>query len=140
MQHPALLFLIPLFVVLFIGGMWIVIPSLLSRVGGWSRLAERFRASHPPNGKKFGGQSVRLNLVSYNNCLTIYVSEEGLFLHMTPVFRTGHPDLLIPWREIHDPVVQRVFWAEFVNVEVARPTIARLRLSGKLFKELPEIR
>ncbi len=139
MQHPALLFLIPLFVVLFIGGMWALITLLLSRLGGWNHLAQQFAARHPPAGKKFRSQSARLNLVRYNNCLTIYVSTEGLYLHMIVVFRLGHPDLLIPWSELHDPVTEQILWSKFVTLQVGHPTLARLRLSDKLFQELPAI-
>jgi hypothetical protein len=74
-EHPALLFLIPVFVLLFFGGMWTLIPWLLSRVGGWSRLAERFPAPAQPDGKRFRSQSGRLGLVNYNHCLTIYISK-----------------------------------------------------------------
>ena len=116
-----------------------LISLLLSRIGGWHRLARQFTARQPPEGRKFGGQSARLNAVRYNNCLTIYVSHAGLYLHMMVIFRAGHPDLLIPWEEIHDPVVERILWAEFVNVEVGRPRLARIRLSAKFFKELPAI-
>ncbi len=139
MQHPALLFFIPLFVVLFIGGLWALIPLLLSRLGGWNRLGQQFAAHRPPAGKKFRSQSARLNRVRYNNCLTIYVSTEGLYLRMILVFRLGHPDLLIPWSELHDPVTEQIFWAKFVTVEIGNPTMARLRLSDKLFQELPTI-
>ncbi len=139
MPRPALLFLIPLFVFSVLGGMWMVMPRLFARFGGWMRLAERYRATRPPIGKKFSWQSLRLNSVSYNNCLTIYVSAEGLYLRASWLLRSGHPDLLIPWPEIHDPKVQRILWTDFVHLQIGRPSIARLRVSERLFKELPPV-
>jgi hypothetical protein len=76
-QHPALLFFIPVFVLLFFSGLWCGISLLLSRAGGWARLAERFPGPEQPEGKHFRWQSGRLGLVNYNRCLTIYVSKAG---------------------------------------------------------------
>ena len=114
-----------------------MVPLLLSRIGGWNLLAQHFAARRPPEGKKFRSQSARLNGVSYNNCLTIYVSSGGLYLHMTPIFRTGHPDLLIPWHELHDPVTEKVLWQKLVTFQIGYPVMARLRLFQALFDDLP---
>jgi hypothetical protein len=61
-QHSGLLFLIPVFVLIFFGGMWTLIPWLLSRIGGWSRLAERFPAPEEPEGRRFRSQSARIGV------------------------------------------------------------------------------
>jgi hypothetical protein len=134
-QHPALLFVIPVFVILFFGGLWCGISLLLSRVGGWSGLAERFPAPEQPEGKRFRSQSGRLGLVNYNRCLTIYISKGGLYLSMTPLFRVGHRPMLIPWKEIHDVETQQVLWAEFVSFQIGSPTMATLRLSKTMFDQ-----
>jgi hypothetical protein len=129
-----LLLLIPLFVVVF-GAFWCLIPFLLSRLGGWSRLAERFPAPAEAAGKCFRWQSARVGLVNYNNCLTIYISKAGLYLSMTPLLRVGHHPMLIPWKEIHDVETQRVLWAGYVSFAIGLPTVAKLRLSKALFDE-----
>lgn len=126
--------LIPLFILIF-AGLWCLIPLLLSRLGGWSRLAERFPAPAEPAGKRFGWQSGRLGLVNYNNCLTIYISKAGLYLSTSPLLRVGYRPMLIPSREIHDVEKRRVLWAEYVSFEVGSPTVARVRLSKKIFDE-----
>jgi hypothetical protein len=133
---PPVLFLllIPLFI-LFFTSLWCGISLLLSRVGGWARLAERFPAPEPPEGKRFRSQNGRLGLVNYNRCLTIYISKAGLSLLMTPIFRVGHRPMLIPWKEIHDVDTQRILWAEFVSFQIGSPTMATLRLSKAMFDE-----
>jgi hypothetical protein len=126
--------LVPLFLVCF-GGFWCFVTLLLSRVGGWSRLAERFPAPEQPEGRRFRSQSARLGLVNYNRCLTITISKAGLCLSMTPIFRVGHRPILIPWKEIHDVGTQKILWAEFVSFQVGSPTMAKLRLPKATFDE-----
>src|SRR4051812_33452132 len=113
MHHPALLFLIPVFVLLVIGGMFYVMPLLVARLGGWARLAENFRATASPTGTRFRHESVRVNSVNYNNGVGIWVTREGFFLVMSPFLRTGHDPLFIPWSEVHDAVTEKILWAEY---------------------------
>jgi len=126
--------LIPLFLLCF-GGFWCFVTLLLSRLGGWARLAERFPGPEQPEGKRFRSQSGRLGMVNYNRCLTIYVSKAGLYLSMTPIFRVGHRPMLIPWKEIHDVETQKILWAEFVSFQIGSPPITKLRLSKPMFDE-----
>jgi hypothetical protein len=143
-NRSLLLFLlVPLFVLIF-AGLWLLIPLLLARLGGWSRLAERFPAPGPANGTAFRWQSARLGLINYNNCLTIHISPEGLYLAVTALLRAGHWPVLIPWKDIHDAKSQRMLWAEYVSFDVGAPIVARLRLSKSIFeaasKLAPDIR
>ena len=126
--------LIPVFLLLFTG-FWCFVSLLLSTVGGWGRLAEKFPAPEQPEGKRFSSQNGRLGLVNYNHCLTIYISKAGLYLSMSPIFRVGHRPMLIPWKEIHDVETQKVLWAEFVSFQIGSPTMARLRLSKPMFDQ-----
>jgi hypothetical protein len=88
-----------LFPVFFIA-MWVAICFLLAAIGGWSRLVEYYQSQSEFKGKKWHLRSGRLGLISYNNCLTIGSNYYGLYLAVLPLFRVGHPPLLIPWSDI----------------------------------------
>ncbi len=126
--------LVPLFLVFF-SGLWCAISLILSRAGGWSRLAERFPAPVQPVGRRFSFQNGRVGLVNYNHCLTINISKAGLYLSMTPLFRVGHGPVLIPWKEIHDAETQRILWTDYVSFQIGFPAITKLRLSKRMFDE-----
>src|SRR5712671_4837650 len=85
---------------------WFVMMSVLllvlSRVGGWSALAERYRANDiPPDGRSWRWRSVSMRLnTRYKGMITIRSTARGLYLAVPKLFSLGHPPLLIPWNEI----------------------------------------
>jgi len=115
-------------------GMWCGVALLLSRIGGWHRLAEEFAANGDPTGTRFSMQSAKVGWVTYSNCLTIYGSENGLYLAPWRLFRLGHPPLFIPWEAIHNPTRRRVLLAETVVFDAGSPSIATLQLPKKVFE------
>ncbi len=90
------LFLFPIFFI----GMWVVVSFLLAVIGGWSRLAEYYQSQTDFSGKKWHFQSGRLGLVNYSGSLTLGSNYYGLYLAVFPLFRVGHPPLLIPWSDV----------------------------------------
>ncbi len=118
----------------------IAILLLLSRISGWHLLARRFRAEGPFCGETWSWQSARFRgWFGYNNCLTVGVSPEGLYLAMMPFFRLfNHPALLIPWAEIevesgkmffglYDTVQFRIGTEERVTVKIYGKLVDRVR-------------
>ena len=87
------------FVVVF-SLIWMGVLSLLARMGGWHGLAREFPASGKMDGtnsKMHRWCSARLSLfVNYNNCLTLIISERGLYMRTNIFLRYGHRPLLIP--------------------------------------------
>lgn len=69
----------------------------LAFVSGWAKLAGHFRAAGAPPGQLLYMQSGQLNSTRYNNILSISITPQGLYLKVFPLFRLGHPPLLIPW-------------------------------------------
>lgn len=128
------LFLIPLFPVAF-AGMWCAVSLLLSRMGGWSHMAEKFPAHDQPSGKRFYMQGGRIGVVQYSGCLTLHLSPEGTHLAVLFPFRLGHPPLFIPWEAVHRARIQRFLWSETVVLEVGSPVITTLQLPKKIFAE-----
>jgi len=74
---------------------------VLSRAGGWSRLAARYPLpGGVRSGTEYRWRSARIGWVSYNNCITFVATEAGLVMRMPWLFSAGHPPLLVPWHEI----------------------------------------
>jgi hypothetical protein len=135
---PELLLVVILVPMLFVGVLCVSLP-LVSLLGGWRRLSEFFPAANPPEGTRFRMQSGSIGLVNYSSCLTIYSNDDGVYLSTLWPFRLGHPPLLIPWGEIHDVTTSRFLWMEDAVFQVGSPTVAKMRLSKKVFegRELP---
>lgn len=128
----------PFWIPLVFPFLWLGMCNLLSRLAGWHRLAERYAATLPPVGRRFWIESGKFGWVSYNSCLTIHATPEGLHLAVWLPFRFGHPPLLIPWRELRN-VGSRTVWlcGEWLKLEVGSPSIATLELSKKVFTPQP---
>lgn len=91
------LVLIAIFPVYFIG-MWSFVLWLLSRIGGWAKMAEKYRAQACPEGPLYRWRSMQIRpFMNYNSSLDVTLSPQGV--HMVPfvMFRIGHEPLLIPW-------------------------------------------
>lgn len=141
-SDPSPPWLIPLIVagfpLVFIP-MWCGVCFLLSRIGGWSRLAEKYPGSATPTGAGFAGQVGRMGGVNYKAILTIHTSPDGLHLSVMKLFRVGHPPILIPWTEIHHAKLRRFFWSESVVFEAGSPRLAKVRLPKKIFAGTPVV-
>lgn len=127
------------FVVICIAGFAVFVAAVqvvISHLGGWDSLAERYRSSEPFTGATWSFQPGQFRwLISYNNCLTIGANPNGLFLSIFPLFRIAHPPLLIPWREI-SVSRKKVLWVRqvqlFLGDELKIPLTVRDRLAHKL--------
>ncbi|HNT73822.1 MAG TPA: hypothetical protein PKH77_02260 [Anaerolineae bacterium] len=84
---------------------WCFVVWLLSRLGGWGRLASFYRAVEPFTGQTWTWRGGRLGFVNYRSVLTLGADPAGLYLAVMPLFRVGHAPLWIPWSEIE--VVER---------------------------------
>jgi hypothetical protein len=73
-------------------------------------------------------QSGRLGMVNYGSCLTIHVSEAGMFLAVFPLFRPGHPRLFIPWSEFTNFRKKKIMFWRLIEASIGTPLIATLLL------------
>ncbi|MDA8634526.1 hypothetical protein N9L71_12305 [Verrucomicrobiales bacterium] len=86
---PIALFIIfPLF--------WCFVMWINRQVGGWSRLAKRYRTSNEPKGKVWNSVLGSVGLISYRGVLRCVTNEGGLSLRPVALFRLDHPELFIP--------------------------------------------
>ena len=82
-------------------GAWIGISLLLSWIGGWRALGERYRATQRFTGARFWMKSAGMRWgVGYRSSVNLGADSSGLFLSVFPLFRVGHPPLFIPWSDI----------------------------------------
>lgn len=132
---PYIWVLFPFFFV----GLWCSVCFILSKIGGWGELANRFRATDVPSGTTLCGQSVQLRgFCNYNGCLTLIIAKEGLYLRIWPMFRLGHHALLIPWNELHNPKPGGFLWIKKITLDAGTPRITKISVSEKAFGMFPE--
>ena len=123
-----------LFLDLFVG-IWLAVMFLLSRLGGWHRLASRYRLSGTFSGKVWRFQSGKFNWAGYNNCLSVGGNEKGLYVAPLFIFRFGHPPLFIPWGDITVEKKKFLAWT-YSDMRFPKVKRARLRISGRLWRRI----
>lgn len=91
---------------IFFIGLWLLVAAIVSAVGGWGELAERYPAPPTAEGTVYPSNSGVLQRrflpVNYNFILTVRVGDAGVGLETNSLFRYKHPPLLIPWQAIRD--------------------------------------
>jgi hypothetical protein len=137
-QYPGLPILPALFPAFFIG-MWLGVASLLSVLGGWRGLSEMYGAPDQfrlQPADRFRARSLQMRgfgifPVNYSNCITVGVTDQGLYLVPLFLFRFLHPPLLIPWAAITDRKEGSSLWLHWSELEL-RGTGTRIRVYGSL--------
>ncbi|MDJ0928532.1 MAG: hypothetical protein QNJ73_12915 [Gammaproteobacteria bacterium] len=117
----------PVFLTLFIAFVWCAIMLLIARVGGWSQLAGYYRATGPGPTQTWGFQSISLRYYTgYNGCITMGTDAAALHLSVWLPFRVGHPNLRIPWEDLHKAATPERFGV--IRLFVTRAPQIPLRL------------
>jgi hypothetical protein len=129
--------LVILAVALFIG-VWFTSFHLIARLGGWRSLASFYRTEAGPPGPLLRFRYGRLGAITnYNACLSLAASPRGLYLSLLPMFRPGHPPLLIPWSEV-EVQASRGWSRDYLVFRFAKQPASPLRLSRALGEQLLE--
>lgn len=90
--------------------MWLLVLLFFSKITGWSRLAEKYRATTKPESKLMQAVQVQWgSIMMAGNIYSIGCTREGMYLGVLFPFRVGHPPLLIPWRDIKTSKVTGLF-------------------------------
>ena len=119
---------------------WSFLCWVIAVFGGWRSLAKKYGVQRLPAGKKYYLQSAAFSRAGlpchYGSCVTMIVCEEGLGMAVFPVFRVGHPPLLIPWDEFYRPRQKTVLWYwKFFEAEIGEPPIVTVCLPEWLFAQ-----
>lgn len=113
--------------------LWCGVSFLLAYLGGWARLAARFRAVDAPSGKRLVMQPGQIGMVRYSSCLTLHLAEDGLYMAVFPLWRIGHPCLFIPWNEFHNLRRTKSLFVDFVKASIGSPPITTVVLRPRVF-------
>lgn len=113
---------------------WCFVIWIISHIGGWNRLAQRYRTEQEPSGKAWHGVQGKVGLASYKGSLTCTTDSRGMFLEPSLVFRFAHPRLFIPWSDFHKVGRQRILWFTFVRAKIGQPPVGSLALDAKIFE------
>lgn len=131
-HHNALWIIIPCYTV----ALWLLVTAVISYIGGWRTLAKRFRFGSCFLGEKWGFQSGHMRWIAgYGNCLTLGCNHEGLYLATMPLFRFGHPPLIVPWDEIRISRT-RILFSQYVRFGLGREVDIPLYLRPRLAERL----
>lgn len=130
-----LVIMVPALMLGFVG-FWCLVCWLLGQISGWNQLAKRYRNTEPSDGYARYMASGSVGLVNYSNCLNLRSSSDGLSLSVFPIFRPGHPPVLILWDDLNNPTVRSFLWLRSVKLDVGSPRITSLTLSNKDFENL----
>lgn len=131
MPNPLLFLLFPIGFV----GIWCLVLGIISRVSGWSTLAQHYRFSGKFEGQLKRFQSAKIKFAGFNNCLNIGISDDGFYLAPMVLFRIFHPPLLIPWGDIQTKRVKKFLVNAYELTFSAAPNVPVL-LSERTFNQI----
>ena len=123
---------------IFFIALWSGVVLLMSLLGGWRRLARRYRTTERPS----GGRSVpyvtgMVGMSRYKRLLNVTTNERGMFVEIRWIFRMGHPTLFIPWADIRNAHKINLFYWEFIAFDIGNPKVASMRLPSQVFDGTP---
>ncbi len=119
---------------------WIAEAMLGPRLkgsGGWRQLAAAYPAGSRVPDKLISRQSMKVGKIIWRNCISVGMSEEGLYLAIaSPLPFLKWPDLLIPWLEFHSAVSTTLFWRRHVMLGIASPEIGTITVPEELYRRM----
>lgn len=134
-QFPIIILPFVLFL-MFFTAVWLFVCFILSRVGGWEKLAKVYRYDGTFSGERWRFRSCKINeYANYNNCLTFGVNPKGLYMKVLPLFSFHHPPLLIPWTDIREEKVEGMIFTYLELTFTGVPEV-RIRIIESLGEKL----
>jgi hypothetical protein len=118
---------VPYWLPLFVVGMWLAVGGLLSTLSGWPFLAKRCPGGPRPSGAVLRRQVVGIGFVSENGVTHMVVSEGGLYLWATPIFRFLRPPILVPWAQVAYVSENRFLWSHSHLLRLGGITSIRIK-------------
>jgi hypothetical protein len=115
--------------------LWIAVGFIVAQLSGWAELAHHYRATNRFEGRKlrFRSSKMRLNM-QYNNCLTVGLNAQTMYLAVLLPFRIGHPPLTIPWNEVTTATGKTLWWT-WTEFRFQQAPSVWIRFYGKLGEE-----
>ncbi|MCA9234477.1 MAG: hypothetical protein KDA44_03350 [Planctomycetales bacterium] len=116
-----------------------VVTFVLATLSGWKSLAQRRPDRDVPLVQRFRWQSLRVNRVSYNNCVAVDVTTEGVRFRVMWPFSHSHAPVLLPWGQF---AVQRGKAFKLVPVVTIVPDDPRdvtIRITSRLAEQIESV-
>jgi hypothetical protein len=139
---PDSQWVVPAFIVF-----WLMICGLLSLLGGWFELAQRFKSADGVDGEHFyfrsGAIGWRSFPVSYGGCLFATIGPKGIALSILFPFRFLHPRLVIPWSAVERCDRVKFLFINQFAVQLTgfnRRLLFRGALGGRILEEWTRMR
>jgi hypothetical protein len=129
--------IIPILILLFFIGLWILILKMLAVMSGWTILAERYYYPATFDGRYYRFQSAWLNKVNFRSSLEMGMNVMGLYLIPMIIFRLFTKPILIPWQEIEAEPIKRYF-IQFYRLRFRSCPNITLDVYKKTFKRILE--
>ena len=107
-----------------------VVQRLGGTTGGLLRLAQAYPAPHAASGQALEHQTVQIGPVVYRRCMTVAVSDEGLYL------ATGIGSAVIPWSEFKAIGRATLYWQKAATLTAGDPPVATIILPAALFEAI----
>jgi hypothetical protein len=123
----------------FFVGLWLFVMLVLSRLSGWSSLADAYRSDQPFSGSIEHWQSAQMRATSrYNGCLNFGANAHGLYLVPMMLVRCFHPPLWIPWSEVTSSRSKVWLFFDYIELRFARVPGLFMRITPELAAKLEE--
>jgi len=129
--------IVPILLLLFFAGLWILISKIISVMSGWTKLAERYYSEQTFAGRYYRFQSAKLNKVYFRNSLEMGMNEMGLYLIPLIFFRLFHKPLFIPWAEIETETL-KTYWIKIYRLRFRSCPNITLDVYKKSFERMGE--
>lgn len=112
-------------------GLGLFLSWLPSKVSGWSKLAEVYRAPKPFAGTLLRGKTIVVGrFMGYKGIISLGADREGLYLEVLRLFSLGSPALWIPWKDMSASEVDG-FYGSWIALDISKVPGVRLRLRKK---------
>ncbi|MBX7207718.1 MAG: hypothetical protein K1X78_05385 [Verrucomicrobiaceae bacterium] len=122
--------------VVFFPALWCGIVWIMSRAGGWNRLAARYPAgTRAPEGEECRRVFGMVGMARYKGILKLHFARDGFFMEVMPIFKIGHPPLFIPWAEVVDRKPFQLLWFRTVRLTIGSPAAGTITLPADLVEK-----
>lgn len=113
---------------------------LFTRGSGWNKLAVKYGAAAEPAGARLTRQTIKAGAVRWRLCVTMVISEQGLYLHPNPALGSilgGPRPVLVPWAELRRPRDGHLYlgW-KAVQLSVGDPEIVALTFPLGIYEQM----
>jgi hypothetical protein len=104
-----------------------IFTRAFNRAGGYDRLATRFPGGTEPPGTRWDRTCVQFaRTVRYDWCVTIIVSNEGLWVQAKPPLQGIQAAILVPWDEIRQAQQTHLYWRPAARLTCGSPRVSTI--------------